>query len=78
MYFTLAVSAVTRQACAALTAAAEGTDPRVTPIPGPARVIWRAPDERAALLNWGEGHRARASHAGTIWVDGPRSAPAPA
>src|SRR6266566_1847749 len=70
MYFTLAVSAATREACAALTAAAEGTDPRVMPIPGPARVVWRAPGGRAALLHWGEDHRAGASHGGTIWADG--------
>jgi hypothetical protein len=70
MYFTLAVSAATREACAALTAAAEGTDPRVMPIPGRARVVWRAPGERAALLRWGQGHRASASHAGTIWAEG--------
>jgi hypothetical protein len=37
MYFTLAVSAATRHACAALAEAAERTDPRVMPIP-------RAPD----------------------------------
>ena len=53
MYFTLAVSAATRQACAGLIAAALGTDPRVLPIPGPAVVAWRAPDERAAVLRWG-------------------------
>ena len=41
MYFTLAVSAATRQACDALAEAAERTDPRVMPIPGPARVTWR-------------------------------------
>jgi hypothetical protein len=40
MYFTLAVSAATRQACGALAGAAERTDPRVMPIPGPARVTW--------------------------------------
>ena len=70
MYFTLAVSAATRQACGVLTAAAEGTDPRVMPTPGLARVVWRAPDERAAVLHWGEGHGASASHAGTIWAEG--------
>ena len=41
MYFTLAVSAATREACAALAGAAERTDPRVMPITGPARVAWR-------------------------------------
>jgi Asparagine synthase len=53
MYFTLAISAATRQACAELITAAQGTDPRVLPIPGPAVVAWRAPDERAAVLRWG-------------------------
>ena len=52
-YFTLAISAATRQGCAGLIAAALGTDPRVLPIPGPAAVTWRAPDERAAVLRWG-------------------------
>ena len=56
MYFTLAVSAATRQACDALAEAAERTDPRVMPIPGPARVTWRAPGGRAAVLHWGGGH----------------------
>jgi asparagine synthetase B (glutamine-hydrolysing) len=69
MYFTLAVSAATSQACAALAEAAERTDPRVMPIPGPARVAWRAPDGRAAVLHWGEGNSAGASHAGTIWAE---------
>jgi len=41
MYFTLAVSAATREACAALAGAAERTYPRVMPITGPARVAWR-------------------------------------
>jgi Asparagine synthase len=69
MYFTLAISAATRQACAALVSAAAGTDPRVMPIPGPPAVVWQAPDERAALLCWpgGDGRPAR-SHAGTIWA----------
>jgi hypothetical protein len=79
MYFTLAISAATRQACAELIAEVQGTDPRVLPIPGPVSVAWRAPDERAALLRWGlagdpgaaaDGRRAAASHAGTIWADG--------
>ena len=75
MYFTLAISAATRQACAGLVAAAQGTDPRVLPVPGPAVIAWRAPDERAAVLCWGgralapDRHRAVASHAGTIWAD---------
>jgi hypothetical protein len=83
MYFTLAISAATRQTCAGLIAAALGTDPRVLPVPGPAAVAWRAPDERAAVLRWGRpadhgpgsgsagvaaGH-ATVSHEGTIWAD---------
>ncbi len=55
MYFTLAVSAPDPAACAELTRRACGTDPRVMPIPGPARVSWRAPDGRAALIMWGDG-----------------------
>jgi hypothetical protein len=70
VYFTLAVSAATSGACAALTAAAGRTDPRVMPIPGPAWVAWRAPDGRAAILHWGEAHRPGTSHAGTIWAEG--------
>jgi hypothetical protein len=53
MYFTLGISAATRQTCSGLIAAALGTDPRVLPIPGLATVAWRAPDERAAVLRWG-------------------------
>ncbi|MGH3255638.1 MAG: asparagine synthase-related protein [Streptosporangiaceae bacterium] len=70
-YFTLAISAATRQGCAGLIAAALGTDPRVLPIPGPAAVAWRAPDERAAVLTWGlraDHGPAVASHEGTIWA----------
>jgi hypothetical protein len=72
MYFTLAISAAARQACAALVSAAAGTDPRVMPIPGPPAVVWQAPDQRTAVLYWpgepgGEGLEAR-SHAGTIWA----------
>ena len=52
MYFTLAISAATRERCAALVSAATGTDPRVMPIPGPPPVVWQAPDERTALLCW--------------------------
>jgi hypothetical protein len=55
MYFTLAVSAATAANCAALVGAAQDTDPRVMPVPGPARVAWRAPDERAAVLCWPGG-----------------------
>jgi Asparagine synthase len=70
VYFTLAVSAATAEACAALADTAVRTDPRVMPIPGPARVGWRAPDGRAAILHWGEGRRPGMSHAGTIWAQG--------
>ena len=75
MYFTLAVSAATRQVCAALAEAAARIDPRVMPIPGPARVAWRAPGGRAAVLHWGDGDprgddRAGTSCAGTIWAAG--------
>jgi hypothetical protein len=66
MYFTLAVSAATRQACDALAEAAERTDPRVMPIPGPARVTWRAPDGRAVVLHWGDADSPGRSHAGTL------------
>jgi len=72
MYFTLAISAATRQACTALITAASGTDPRVMPLPGPPVVTWRSPDERAAVLCWGAQASAGppvASHAGTIWVE---------
>ena len=75
MYFTLAVSAATRQGCAALAGAAERTDPRVMPLPGPARVAWRAPGGCATVLHWGSGHprddhSAGTSHAGAIWAEG--------
>jgi len=53
MYFTLAVSAATAGACAALAAAARDADPRIMPLPGPARVAWQAADGRAAILHWG-------------------------
>ena len=72
MYFTLAISAATRQVCAALVSAASGTDVRVMPMPGPPVVAWRAPDERAAFVCWGTqaspGPGPR-SHAGTIWAE---------
>jgi Asparagine synthase len=81
MYFTLAISAATRETCAALTDVATGTDPRVMPIPGPPKVVWQ--DDRTAVLCWPGGTTppdppARAwpadltearSHAGTIWAD---------
>jgi Asparagine synthase len=70
MYFTLAISAATRQACAALVGAATGTDPRVMPIPGPPVVAWQAPDGRAAVVCWPSGNVPEpGSHAGTIWAD---------
>ena len=50
MYFTLAISAATRERCAALVSAAESTDPRVMPIPGPAVVVWQRADERPLVL----------------------------
>jgi asparagine synthase len=79
MFFTLAVSAATPEACAALTDRALITDPAVMPIPGPAVVAWRSPDGRAALLHWGsrpDGPDAgddtgATSHAGTIWTGAP-------
>jgi hypothetical protein len=71
VYFTLAVSAATAEACAALTDRARITDPAVLPVPGPAAVVWRAPDGRAAMLRWGSGPDSVASHAGTIWAGSP-------
>jgi hypothetical protein len=75
MFFTLAVSARDPGRCAALTLLACGIDARAMPIPGPALVVWRAPDGRAAMIRWGrpEGMVTGpppASHAGTIWVPG--------
>jgi Asparagine synthase len=71
MYFTLAISAATRQRCAELVSAAAGTDPRVMPIPGPPLVVWQAPDGRTAVLCWPASERPEArSHAETIWADG--------
>jgi asparagine synthase (glutamine-hydrolysing) len=70
MFFTLGVSAVTPDGCAALTERALAVDPSVMPVPGPAVVAWRSPDGRAALLHWGAvgADKAGASHAGTIWA----------
>ena len=68
MYFTLAVSAPDAAACADLIQRGCGTDPRALPIAGPARVAWRAPDGRSALLTWGPGATAAHSAAGTIRV----------
>jgi hypothetical protein len=68
MYFTLAISAATRERCAALVSAAASTDPRVMPIPGPPAVVWQ--DGPAAVLCWpGPDGTAGRSHAGTIWAD---------
>jgi Asparagine synthase len=55
MYFTLAVSAPDAAACADLAERGCGADPRVMPIPGPARVLWRAENGCAALIGWGDG-----------------------
>jgi len=69
MYFTLAISAATPAACAALTRAALATDPRSMPIPGPPRRTWQAPDGRAAIVHWGPSARPAGSCAGTVWAD---------
>jgi hypothetical protein len=76
VYFTLAVSASTPEQCTALADRAVATNPREMPIPGPAVVAWRSPDQRAALLHWGgvpqvpgSPLRALASRAGTIWAE---------
>jgi hypothetical protein len=80
MFFTLAVSAVTAERCAALTERAAAAEPSLMPVPGPVVTAWRSPDGRAALLHWGspEGRSARAeggvraaSRAGTIWAADP-------
>jgi hypothetical protein len=54
VYFTLAVSAATAARCAALAGAARDADRRVMPIPGPARVAWRARFLRGYVLDHGE------------------------
>jgi asparagine synthase (glutamine-hydrolysing) len=75
VYFTLAVTAATAEGCEALAGAAVRADPRVMPIPGPARVAWRAPGGRAAILHWGEdglASTARDGHADSGGAD-PRS-----
>jgi|SRR5271165_624337 len=69
MYFTLAVSAGTRERCAALVSAAASTDPRVMPIPGPPALVWRACDERSAVLYWPGGTTPPDPPAGT-WPGG--------
>ncbi len=53
MFFTLGVSAASPRLCAELADRARVADPAVMPIPGPAVVVWRSPDGRAALLRWG-------------------------
>jgi hypothetical protein len=62
MYFTLAVSAPDAATCAALTERACNTDPRVMPIPGPAQVIWRAPNGRATMITWGADSLPHSDH----------------
>ena len=70
MYFTLAISAATRERCAALVSAAASTDLRVMPIPGPPAVAWQADDGCSALVLWpGSEQPAARSHAATIWAD---------
>jgi hypothetical protein len=70
MYFTLAISAATRERCAALVSAAASTDPRVMPIPGPPTLGWEAEDGRSAILWWPDPDaKAGRSYAGTIWAD---------
>jgi hypothetical protein len=70
MYFTLAISAATRETCAALVSAATATDPRTMPIPGPPVLVWQAEDGRTAVLVWpGAEPAAARSHGGTIWAD---------
>jgi hypothetical protein len=64
MFFTLAVSAATAEACAALTDRARVTDPRIMPVPGPAEIAWRAADGRAAIVRWGAGGGAGAGAGG--------------
>jgi len=56
VFFTLAISAENPARCAALTDRARIADPAVLPVPGPAAVVWRSPDGRAALLHWGLPH----------------------
>ncbi len=65
MYFTLGISAATTVACADLTRAALGTDPRLLPIPGPAAVLWRSADGLAAMIGWGNpDHEGARPHPG--------------
>jgi Asparagine synthase len=77
MFFTLAVSAATHEACSALTHRALTADPAVMPIPGPAAVAWRSPDGRAALLHWGsrpDGADAGERTAASLHADAARPA----
>ncbi|HEX6521771.1 MAG TPA: hypothetical protein VF070_17465 [Streptosporangiaceae bacterium] len=53
MHFTLAISAASAAACGALTRLALDTDAAIMPVPGPAGVVWRSADERAAMIRWG-------------------------
>jgi asparagine synthetase B (glutamine-hydrolysing) len=62
MPFTLAISAATPQAGAALTRAALGTDPGTMPVPGPPVLAWQSPDQRTAIVHWG-------TPGGSIWAD---------
>src|SRR5579875_1156553 len=72
MSFTLAVSAPDRGTCEAVTLRACRTDPRVMPVPGPARVAWRSADGRAALVTWGPAGNAAGDGlaAAPDWLDG--------
>ncbi|HYZ53649.1 MAG TPA: asparagine synthase-related protein [Streptosporangiaceae bacterium] len=76
MYFSLAVSALTADACAALTDRARVADPRIMPVPGPPAVVWRAGDGRAAMLRW--GGPADLAQADDPAADGPAADVAPA
>jgi hypothetical protein len=72
MFFTLAVSAASPQACAALTNRAGETDPALMPIAGSVTVTWRSADGRAAIIRWGPGPAGNAapeSFGDTIWPD---------
>jgi len=78
VHFTLAISAASASACGALTRKALDTDAAIMPIPGPAGVVWRSADGRAAMIRWGgpaapTGSRAggpqAVSRAGTIRAD---------
>jgi hypothetical protein len=51
MGFWIGISTASAQACADLVCSALDTDPRVMPVPGPARLAWARP--RSAMLYWG-------------------------